>query len=216
MPSATIKLFLALLNSLRGPATALLVQFESSAVRRRCASGLDLGCYGLFWSSPGNRRWPVGKITDNLALGRSGDVKVLDPIIAVGFPYAEKIGAELSAYDGKVNAIRHYKEMSADLARNPSHHTPSPPAESCVPLQVPHKGLRILFRSYSRPSSFRDGRGAGNRKLEGVMTMSANTLPSSVDSACSFASSVLPVRSRSRQGCTDRLDRRAARPSGRA
>lgn len=33
-------------------------------------------------------------------------MKVLDPIIAVGFPYAEKIGAELSAYDGKVNAIR--------------------------------------------------------------------------------------------------------------
>ena len=41
-----------------------------------------------------------------LALGRSADVKVLDSIIAVGFPYAEKIGAELSAYDGKVNAIR--------------------------------------------------------------------------------------------------------------
>lgn len=37
-----------------------------------------------------------------LALGRSSDVKVLDSIIAVGFPYAEKIGAELSAYDGKV------------------------------------------------------------------------------------------------------------------
>ena len=33
-------------------------------------------------------------------------MKVLDSIIAVGFPYAEKIGAELSAYDGKVNAIR--------------------------------------------------------------------------------------------------------------
>ena len=41
-----------------------------------------------------------------LALGRSTDVKVLDSIIAVGFPYAEKIGVELSAYDGKVNAIR--------------------------------------------------------------------------------------------------------------
>jgi hypothetical protein len=41
-----------------------------------------------------------------LALGRSADVKVLDSIIAVGFPYAAKIGVELSAYDGKVNAIR--------------------------------------------------------------------------------------------------------------
>ena len=41
-----------------------------------------------------------------LALGRSADVKVLEPVIAVGFPYADKIGAELSTYDGKVNAIR--------------------------------------------------------------------------------------------------------------
>jgi hypothetical protein len=42
----------------------------------------------------------------HLALGRSADVNVLDPVIAVGFPYADKIGAELSAYDGKINAIR--------------------------------------------------------------------------------------------------------------
>jgi hypothetical protein len=42
----------------------------------------------------------------HLVLGRSADIKVLDPVIAVGFPYADKIGAELSAYDGKVNAIR--------------------------------------------------------------------------------------------------------------
>ena len=41
-----------------------------------------------------------------LILGRSSDVKVLDSIIAVGFPYADKIGVELSAYDGTVNAIR--------------------------------------------------------------------------------------------------------------
>jgi S1-C subfamily serine protease len=42
----------------------------------------------------------------HLALGRSADVKVLEPVIAVGFPYADKIEAELSAYDGKINAIR--------------------------------------------------------------------------------------------------------------
>jgi S1-C subfamily serine protease len=41
-----------------------------------------------------------------LPLGRSADIKVLDSVIALGFPYAEKIGAELSACDGKVNAIR--------------------------------------------------------------------------------------------------------------
>jgi S1-C subfamily serine protease len=41
-----------------------------------------------------------------LPLGPSADVKVLDSIITAGFPYAAKIGAELSAYDGKVNAIR--------------------------------------------------------------------------------------------------------------
>jgi S1-C subfamily serine protease len=37
-----------------------------------------------------------------LPLGRSADVKVLDSIIAVGFPYADRIGAELSAYLGEV------------------------------------------------------------------------------------------------------------------
>jgi S1-C subfamily serine protease len=37
-----------------------------------------------------------------LPLGRSADVKVLDSIIAVGFPYADKVGAELSAYLGEV------------------------------------------------------------------------------------------------------------------
>ena len=41
-----------------------------------------------------------------LPLGRSADMKVLDSIVALGFPYADKIGVELSAYDGKVNAIR--------------------------------------------------------------------------------------------------------------
>ena len=72
---------------------------------------------------------------------------------------------------------------SSCVTRSPSHHTPWRPAESCVLLQVPHNGLCILFRSYSRPfsSSFRIGRGAGNRKLEAVMMMSANTLLFSVD-----------------------------------
>jgi len=36
-----------------------------------------------------------------LALGRSGDVKVLDSIIAGRFRDAEKIGVELSAYERK-------------------------------------------------------------------------------------------------------------------
>jgi hypothetical protein len=92
------------------------------------------------------------------------------------------------------------------VTRGPSHHTPWPSAESCVPLQVPHKGLRILFRSDSS-SSFRGGRGTGNRKLKPVMTMSANTPLSSADSTCAFASSIPPVRSRSRQACMDPQNR---------
>jgi S1-C subfamily serine protease len=57
-----------------------------------------------------------------LPLGRSADVKVLDSIIAVGFPYPDKIGAELSAYDGKVNAIResgHIPMLQMDANVNP-------------------------------------------------------------------------------------------------
>lgn len=41
-----------------------------------------------------------------LPLGISRPVRVLDSIVAVGFPYADRVGLELSAYDGKVNSIR--------------------------------------------------------------------------------------------------------------
>lgn len=41
-----------------------------------------------------------------LGLNFSHPVRVLEPVVAIGFPYADRVGMELSAYDGKVNAIR--------------------------------------------------------------------------------------------------------------
>ena len=51
-------------------------------------------------------------------------MRVLDSIIAVGFPYAAKIGAELSAYHGKVNAIHEsgcIPMLSIDAKVNPGN-----------------------------------------------------------------------------------------------
>jgi hypothetical protein len=42
-----------------------------------------------------------------LPLGPSDSVQVLDPVTVIGYPLANVLGTEISAADGKINAIRH-------------------------------------------------------------------------------------------------------------
>ena len=42
-----------------------------------------------------------------LPLAPSGTVQVLDPVTVLGYPLADVLGTEVSAADGKINAIRH-------------------------------------------------------------------------------------------------------------
>src|ERR1700676_1647710 len=41
-----------------------------------------------------------------LPIGESGKISVMDTVLAMGFPMSSTIGYDVSAYDGKVNAIR--------------------------------------------------------------------------------------------------------------
>ena len=41
-----------------------------------------------------------------LPIGESRKISVMDPVLAMGFPMFSTIGYDVSAYDGKINAIR--------------------------------------------------------------------------------------------------------------
>src|SRR5262249_23930776 len=47
-----------------------------------------------------------------VALGDSNLIRILDTIVALGFPLAQVIGTEVSAYEGKINAVRRGSEVS--------------------------------------------------------------------------------------------------------
>src|SRR6202521_1754247 len=41
-----------------------------------------------------------------LPIGESRKISVMDPVLAMGFPMTTTIGFDVSAYDGKINAVR--------------------------------------------------------------------------------------------------------------
>jgi hypothetical protein len=59
-----------------------------------------------------------------LPIGQSHSVNVLDTVVAMGFPMYSKIGYDVSAYDGKINAIRrseHTSLLQIDANINPGN-----------------------------------------------------------------------------------------------
>jgi hypothetical protein len=59
-----------------------------------------------------------------LPLGESGKISVLDTVVAMGFPMFSTIGYDVSAYDGKINAIRqseHATLLQIDANINPGN-----------------------------------------------------------------------------------------------
>jgi hypothetical protein len=59
-----------------------------------------------------------------LPIGQSRSMNVLDTVVAMGFPMYSKIGYDVSAYDGKINAIRrseHTPLLQIDANINPGN-----------------------------------------------------------------------------------------------
>jgi serine protease Do len=59
-----------------------------------------------------------------LPLGESRKISVLDTVVAMGFPMFSTIGYDVSAYDGKINAIRqseHVTLLQIDANINPGN-----------------------------------------------------------------------------------------------
>jgi hypothetical protein len=59
-----------------------------------------------------------------LPIGESRKISVMDPVLAMGFPMTTTIGFDVSAYDGKINAIRkseHTPLLQIDASINPGN-----------------------------------------------------------------------------------------------
>ena len=59
-----------------------------------------------------------------LPIGESRKISVMDPVLALGFPMTTTIGFDVSAYDGKINAIRkseHTPLLQIDASINPGN-----------------------------------------------------------------------------------------------
>jgi hypothetical protein len=59
-----------------------------------------------------------------LPIGESRKISVMDPVLAMGFPMSSTIGYDVSAYDGKINAIRqsdHAPLFQIDANINPGN-----------------------------------------------------------------------------------------------
>ena len=59
-----------------------------------------------------------------LPIGESKKISVMDPVVAMGFPMSSTIGYDVSAYDGKINAIRqsdHAPLFQIDANINPGN-----------------------------------------------------------------------------------------------
>jgi hypothetical protein len=86
--------------------------------------------------------------TTPLWLGESDQVDVLDPVSAFGFPLADNLGKELSAYSGRINAWRNLDQqplLQMDAQVNPGSSGGPVIAEDGGVIGITVSGLNPLF-----------------------------------------------------------------------